>query len=228
MDLNQIFARHLKAARKKRDITQEHLADLLGVSRQAVSKWENGDGYPEVEKLILLSRELRISLDSLFALHVGPHADETEAAAAETAAEAGVAEPEALAAGSMAAEALAARATVPTSPPYVRLIQPSERIAISSYDGEKLCLCYDVRATRSIGSGEIKYALLAITEKGFWNRKEEIIGWYTDLDAVKKEIKAVHAAIAAGETSYQLQFFTPVEVKGMFGAPRVISESRES
>ncbi|UVJ58127.1 helix-turn-helix transcriptional regulator [Trueperella pyogenes] len=204
MDLNQIFARHLKAARKKRDITQEHLADLLGVSRQAVSKWENGDGYPEVEKLILLSRELRVSLDSLFALHVASGTDEAEA------------------------NESTAEASVPTSPPYVRLIQPSERIAISSYDGEKLCLCYDVRATRSIGSGEIKYVLLAITEKGFWSRKEEIIGWYTDLDAVKKEIKAVHAAIAAGETRYQLQFFTPVEVKGMFGAPRVISESRES
>ena len=36
-----------------------------GVSRQAVSKWELGDGYPGVDKLLLLSKKLNISLDSL-------------------------------------------------------------------------------------------------------------------------------------------------------------------
>ena len=35
------------------------------MSRQAVSKWEQGDGYPEVEKLLLLSSKLNISLDYL-------------------------------------------------------------------------------------------------------------------------------------------------------------------
>ena len=38
---------------------------MLGVSRQAVSKWELGEGYPEVEKLLILSNKLNISLDSL-------------------------------------------------------------------------------------------------------------------------------------------------------------------
>lgn len=38
---------------------------MLGVSRQAVSKWEIGDGYPETDKLLLLSKRLNISLDSL-------------------------------------------------------------------------------------------------------------------------------------------------------------------
>ena len=41
------------------------MAELLDVSRQAVSKWEQGQGYPEVEKLLLLSSELNISLDAL-------------------------------------------------------------------------------------------------------------------------------------------------------------------
>lgn len=35
-------------------------------SRQAVSKWERGDGYPEVEKLLVLAAKLDISLDVLF------------------------------------------------------------------------------------------------------------------------------------------------------------------
>lgn len=59
------FSENLKQARKEQHLSQEELAELLGVSRQAVSKWEQGIGYPEVEKLLLLSRKLNISLDAL-------------------------------------------------------------------------------------------------------------------------------------------------------------------
>ncbi len=59
------FAEKLKLVRKERNITQEELAELLDVSRQAVSKWESGMGYPETEKLIVLAKELDISLDYL-------------------------------------------------------------------------------------------------------------------------------------------------------------------
>ena len=59
------FAENLKQLRKVRQLSQEELAEILDVSRQAVSKWEQGIGYPEVEKLLLLSSKLSISLDSL-------------------------------------------------------------------------------------------------------------------------------------------------------------------
>lgn len=59
------FAENLKQARKQKGLSQENLAELLGVSRQAVSKWEQDEGYPEVEKLLLLSQKLEVSLDSL-------------------------------------------------------------------------------------------------------------------------------------------------------------------
>ena len=59
------FAENLQAFRKKNGLTQEDLAELLGVSRQAVSKWEQGDGYPEVEKLLILADKLGVSLDAL-------------------------------------------------------------------------------------------------------------------------------------------------------------------
>ena len=59
------FAENLKQLRKKHQLSQEDLAEILDVSRQAVSKWEQGIGYPEVEKLLLLSRKLNVSLDSL-------------------------------------------------------------------------------------------------------------------------------------------------------------------
>jgi transcriptional regulator with XRE-family HTH domain len=59
------FADNLKSIRKERHISQEELAEIMGVSRQAVPKWEQGSGYPEVEKLIVLSKELNVSLDYL-------------------------------------------------------------------------------------------------------------------------------------------------------------------
>ena len=59
------FSENLKQIRKEHHLSQEELAELLDVSRQAVSKWEQGQGYPEVEKLLLLSKKLNISLDAL-------------------------------------------------------------------------------------------------------------------------------------------------------------------
>ena len=59
------FGENLQSIRKKNHMSQEDLAELLGVSRQAVSKWELGEGYPEVDKLLILSQKLNVSLDSL-------------------------------------------------------------------------------------------------------------------------------------------------------------------
>lgn len=59
------FADNLKSIRREKHISQEELAEIIGVSRQAVSKWEQGSGYPEMEKLLVLSKELNVSLDYL-------------------------------------------------------------------------------------------------------------------------------------------------------------------
>lgn len=67
---NMSFADNLKQLRKEHHLSQEELAELLDVSRQAVSKWEQGNGYPEVEKLLLLSSKLNISLDSLMSTEI--------------------------------------------------------------------------------------------------------------------------------------------------------------
>ena len=60
------FAENLKEIRNKRNITQEQLAELLSVSRQTISKWESGQGYPETEKLLSIAKALNVSLDYLF------------------------------------------------------------------------------------------------------------------------------------------------------------------
>lgn len=51
--------------RKEHNLSQEQLANEIGVTRQAISKWEQEKGVPDIENLILLSDEMNISLDEL-------------------------------------------------------------------------------------------------------------------------------------------------------------------
>lgn len=55
----------LQELRKSRGLTQEELAQALFVSRTAVSKWESGRGYPNIESLKAISRYFSVSLDDL-------------------------------------------------------------------------------------------------------------------------------------------------------------------
>lgn len=55
----------LKARRISRGFTQEYVAEALGVSRQAVSKWENGTSEPSTANLMALARLYGLSVDEL-------------------------------------------------------------------------------------------------------------------------------------------------------------------
>ena len=55
----------IRGERKKRGLSQEELADILNVSRQAITKWETDRGIPDIANLIRISEEFEISLDEL-------------------------------------------------------------------------------------------------------------------------------------------------------------------
>ena len=59
------FSEKLMNLRKQAGLSQEQLADRLGVTRQSVSKWESGNAFPELVKLIALSEMFGISVDYL-------------------------------------------------------------------------------------------------------------------------------------------------------------------
>ncbi len=59
------LGKEIKQLRKLSGMTQEQLAEKLNVSRQALSKWENGAGMPDLESAVKISRLFRISLDEL-------------------------------------------------------------------------------------------------------------------------------------------------------------------
>ncbi len=59
------IADRIQGLRKSKGISQEELADIIGVSRQAVSKWESGQSSPDIEKMILLSNYFEVTTDYL-------------------------------------------------------------------------------------------------------------------------------------------------------------------
>lgn len=60
-----IFSEKLQLIRKSKGFTQEELVEKLSVSRQAVAKWESGQGYPEITNLIELSNLFNVTVDYL-------------------------------------------------------------------------------------------------------------------------------------------------------------------
>ena len=59
------FQDKLQILRKQNSMSQEKLAEKIGISRQVVAKWEVGEAYPDINKLIILSDLFRISIDKL-------------------------------------------------------------------------------------------------------------------------------------------------------------------
>lgn len=62
------IAENLKALRKEKALTQEEVAEILGVSAQSVSKWERGDTLPDITLLPALANFYRISVDELIGM----------------------------------------------------------------------------------------------------------------------------------------------------------------
>ncbi|MBO7637361.1 MAG: helix-turn-helix transcriptional regulator, partial [Treponema sp.] len=55
----------LKNLREKNNLTQEEMAERINITRQAVSRWENGETQPNPDMLKVLSREFNVSINTL-------------------------------------------------------------------------------------------------------------------------------------------------------------------
>ena len=64
--MNSKFINNLKKIRKNNNLSQEQLAEILGISRQAISKWESGSAYTEMEKIIKLFEKFYVNIVDLF------------------------------------------------------------------------------------------------------------------------------------------------------------------
>ena len=66
------FGEQLASVRRGSGLTQEQFAEQLQVSRQAVSKWESGRGYPEIEKILYICNRYQVSIADMFAEEAPP------------------------------------------------------------------------------------------------------------------------------------------------------------
>ena len=63
-----MIGENIRAYRKKHDLTQEELAERLGVTYQSVSRWENGATYPDLELLPAIAQALSVTADELLGM----------------------------------------------------------------------------------------------------------------------------------------------------------------
>ena len=82
--MNMKIGNKIKELRKKRGVTQEQLANSIGVSFQAVSKWETGITLPDIALAPVLATYFGVSMDELFDYDVQKIAEEALAIAKET------------------------------------------------------------------------------------------------------------------------------------------------
>ena len=64
--MSETMGQIIRRLRKERNLTQEELAEQLNVTFQAVSRWENGTGMPDISQIVPLSKVFGVSTDVLF------------------------------------------------------------------------------------------------------------------------------------------------------------------
>lgn len=171
------FAENLKILRKEKYLSQEQLAEIMDVSRQAVSKWEQGSGYPETEKLIELAKKLDVSLDVLL-LDKTPVSDtETETVVALS--EKGL--------------------TVPTEKAiYIQ----NEDVLIRCYKFFISPMALPAKREPKFVLVGVDGVILA----GLFGDRQNNLGWYAEKEDVQKEIAAIAEAVKSGKRTYKLQY----------------------
>ena len=60
------FSDNFRKLRNLHELTQEQVAEMLGVTSQAISKWERGKNYPDIVLLPIISKYFDVSIDTLF------------------------------------------------------------------------------------------------------------------------------------------------------------------
>jgi transcriptional regulator with XRE-family HTH domain len=186
------FSSNLRIIREGKNLSGEQLADLIGVPAQAVSSWEQDEGYPETEKVIQIAKKLGVSLDCL--LLERPIGNETIEHCMKK----------------QVAYSPNRRIAIQT---YDGKIFTGNRFQIikSNFPHKNGPTCHIAGSTGILYdvAHEISEVL---TEFGLY----EIIGWYATTEDAKKEIDGIMLAIQNGENSYQVKHYAEYEVAGLF------------
>lgn len=174
--MNVEIAQRLAELRRERGFSQEGLAEQLGLSRQAVSKWERAESAPDMGNLIALADLYEVTLDEL--LRVSPEVEEdmrfeSQGRAESVETEAAAAAEAALAAAARAEAAAATAAEAPDVPKVV--VEVSARCDVGRLPAA--CSvpwtgrCFRPRGAARVLAFHIRSAGPSATECGLWPRR---------------------------------------------------------
>ena len=76
--MNNMISMNLKYLRNKYGLSQEQFAEKIGVSRQTVAKWENGESLPDIEKCAQIALIFSVSLDAIATCSLDEKAESVE------------------------------------------------------------------------------------------------------------------------------------------------------
>ena len=193
------FSNNLRTIRARKNLSQEQLAELLGVSLQAVSKWEQDSGYPQTETVIQIAKKLDVSLDCL--LLDKQTIDEAKERICRQRGITHVAHDRKIIIQSQDERVIAEFDTFEiVKTRFWREGKP--KCTIAAYDSEELYFRWH------------PYGVYTATSS-------ETLGWYeTEEDAIQ-EINEISRAIQKGDKTYQLTYFADIECKGLFRGKRL-------
>lgn len=186
------FSENLKSVREKKNLSQEQLAELLGVSGEVVSKWEQDAGYPETEIVIQIAKKLDVSLDCL--LLDKPTKEETQ-------------------------ELLEKRQAA-YSPDRKISVQAYDGTVFTGDKFEVIKSKFphkDGPVCHIVGSNSSLLGTLSAMFVGDY----VILGWYSTIEDAKQEMNGLTLALQNGEASYQVKYYAEYEVSGIFRRKKI-------
>ena len=188
------FSANLKAIRGRRNLSQEQLASLLGVSVQIVSAWEDGGGYPQTETVIQIAKKLDVSLDCLLL-----DKQTIDDAIERTCKQRGITR-------------AAHSATI--------AIQSQDGKIIGEFDTFEIVKTRFWREGRprcTLAGEAMDYFWFQPAYTHLPTTYNETLGWYETEEDARRELAEISLAIRNGEKVYQLKYFADVVCGGLFG-----------
>lgn len=185
-----MFQDKLKQLRLESDMSQEDLAEIMGVTRQSVSKYENGTAEPSYEKLAIIVEYFDVTYDFLLEGTYSGESQSQEDSATDD-------------------------KQVKQEQPAIFIASPllddDEDQAYVSFEA----VVKPTHVDLDFKPDAVLFGTPPKTSSIFKPKKVEL-AWYRTIEDAEREKEAIEAALANGEETYDLEYFAPVKRYGFF------------
>lgn len=192
-----MFQKKIKQLRLEHDMSQEDLADVLGVTRQSISKYENGTAEPSFDKLAILVGYFGVSYDDLLAADTIVKKEEPVKEPVEVA------------------------EVKPKKKPEKEVLEPTIEV-VSLLDSDEESRFVDFEVVEKPAYFDIDYKPNAVLQGvpaktgGIFKPRNVDLAWYEKSEDAYKEAQSAADALVAGKKMYELKYFVPVKKHGFF------------